>query len=86
MQISSDYTVLLEKIADAFESTAQILPPYQQIYEVCKRNIVDTDVDAGGHYLAAVMSYVYVDLVQWCLELYQVFCRGVRGTLLVLYR
>lgn len=86
MQISSDYTVLLEKITDTFEAIAQIVPPYQQIYEICKRNMADPDVDAGGLYLAALMSYMYADLVHWCLDLYQIFCRGVRGTLLVLYR
>ncbi|RMZ66153.1 hypothetical protein GMOD_00005227 [Pyrenophora seminiperda CCB06] len=78
-KISSDYALLLEKIADTFEAVAQIIPPYQQIYEVCKRNTSDPNVDAEGLRLAALMSYVYADLVQLCLELYQIFCRGFQG-------
>ncbi|EDU46993.1 conserved hypothetical protein [Pyrenophora tritici-repentis Pt-1C-BFP] len=78
-EISSDYAVFLEKIADIFEAVAQIIPPYQQIYEVCKRNTFDPNGGAEGLHLAALMSYVYADLVQLCLDLYWVFCRGAQG-------
>ncbi|PZD26611.1 FCP1, TFIIF-interacting CTD phosphatase, NLI-interacting factor, partial [Pyrenophora tritici-repentis] len=78
--ISSDYAVFLEKIADIFEAVAQIIPPYQQIYEVCKRNTFDPNGGAEGLHLAALMSYVYADLVQLCLDLYWVFCRGAQGS------
>ncbi|CAE7193427.1 hypothetical protein HRS9139_08925 [Pyrenophora teres f. teres] len=79
-KIGSDYAVFLEKIADIFEVVAQIIPHYQQIYEVCKHNTFDPNGDAGGLYLAALMSYVYADLVQFCLDLYRIFCRGAQGS------
>lgn len=84
MQVSSDYVLLLEKIADTFEAIAQIIPPYQQIYEVCKRNTFGPNIGAEGLHLAALMSYVYADLVQLFLELYRIFCRGAQGMCVVL--
>ena len=62
-----------------FEAIAHIIPPYQRIYETCKRNAPDSHTQAEDHDLAALMSYVYADLVQLCLELYQIFCRGTQG-------
>jgi hypothetical protein len=72
--------LFLEKIADIFEAIAHIIPPYQQIYEICKSNISDSQVKAEDYHLAALMSSVYVDLVQLSLQLYWIFCRGIQGT------
>jgi hypothetical protein len=69
-----------------FEAIAHIIPPYQRIYEVCKRNTPDTHTKAEDYDLAAVISYVYADLVQFCLELYQMFCRGTQGMSLISQR
>jgi hypothetical protein len=62
-----------------FEAIAHIIPPYQRIYEVCKRNTPDAHTKAEDYDLAALISYVYADLVQFFLELYQTFCRGTQG-------
>jgi hypothetical protein len=62
-----------------FEAIAHILPPYQRIYETCRRNAPDSHTQAGDHDLTALMSYVYADLVRLCLELCQTFCRGIQG-------
>ncbi|KAL1797449.1 hypothetical protein ACET3X_004055 [Alternaria dauci] len=79
-KMSTDYVVLLEKIADMLEAIVQIIPPYQQLYEICKRNVSDTHGQAEDYHLATLLSYVYADLVQLFLELYQIFCRGSQGT------
>ncbi|KAF1839228.1 hypothetical protein BDW02DRAFT_231629 [Decorospora gaudefroyi] len=79
-KVSRDHQLFQEKLADMLERVAHIIPPYQQIYEVCKRNSSDSRVKAEEYHLAALMSYVYVDLVQIWLELYLIFCRGPPGT------
>jgi hypothetical protein len=59
-----------------FEAIALIIPPYQRIYEVCKRDTLDAPEDYD---LAALISSLYADLVQFFLEVYQMFCRGTQG-------
>ena len=65
---------------------ARDLPPYQQLYEVGKgaqrRNSQSHDERAS-----TVMSYVYADMVQFCLDLCRLFSRGPPlGTLLFYVR
>lgn len=79
-QMSSDCVLFLEKIASMFEAIAQIIPHYQQICDICKRNGSKAHGQAEDYHLAILLSYVYADLVQLFLELYQIFCRGSQGT------
>lgn len=74
------YPLLLEKVADMFEAIAHILPPYQQIYDLCARNASGSHLVGEDHHLAGLMSNVYADLVQLCLELYRLCCRGTKST------
>ncbi|KAF1940879.1 hypothetical protein EJ02DRAFT_405735 [Clathrospora elynae] len=78
-KVGSGYAFFLEKIADMFEAIANIVPPYQQIYEVCRHDILGSHLDDQDGHLATLMSYVYTDLVQLCLDFYRVFCRGTQG-------
>jgi hypothetical protein len=79
-QISNDSVLLLEKIADMLETIAQIIPRYQEIYDICKRNGSGSLGKAEDHHLATLLSYVYADIVQLFLELYRIFCREAQGT------
>jgi hypothetical protein len=77
--MSSDCVLVLEKIADVVEAIAQIIPPYQQVYSICKRNEAEFHGKAEDHHLAALLSYVYADFVQLFLELYRILCRGAQS-------
>lgn len=83
-QMSSDYISLLEKVADMFEAIAHTTPPYQQIYEVCRRDFPRPQTMQEEQHLAALLSYIYADFVQLFLEIYQIFCRGSQGTFQVI--
>ncbi|KAG9190705.1 hypothetical protein G6011_08793 [Alternaria panax] len=61
------------------EAIAQIIPPYQRIYNICKHNGSETHGLAEDYHLATLLSYMYADLVRLFLELYQIFCRGAPG-------
>ena len=79
-QMSGDCVLVLEKIADVLEAVSQIIPPYQEVYNICKRNGAESHGEAGDRHLAALLSCVYADLVQLFLELYCIFCRGAQST------
>ncbi|KAI8934269.1 hypothetical protein NX059_009010 [Plenodomus lindquistii] len=76
-KISSNYAVFLEKIADMFDNIAQIASPYRQIYDICKRNALDSHFTAQDHRSAALLSNAYLDVVHFCLDIYRIFCRSV---------
>lgn len=84
MQVGSNYAVFLEKIADMFESIAHTLPQYQQLHESCKHQLHFQSQSQDAR-LAALMSYVYADMIQFCLDLYRMLSRGHHGTLLFTY-
>ncbi|KAI4700057.1 hypothetical protein J4E81_004093 [Alternaria sp. BMP 2799] len=69
-KMSGDCVLVLEKIADVLEAISQIIPPYQEVYNISKRNGAESHGEAGDRHLAALLSYVYADLVQLFLELY----------------
>jgi hypothetical protein len=79
-QMSNNCALFLEKIADMLEAIVQIMPPYQQVYDICKRNGSEAHGQAEDYHLATILSYVYMDFVQLFLELYRIFCRGPQGT------
>jgi hypothetical protein len=68
-----------EKVADIFEAVANVLPPYQQIYTICKRRLNGSQVDTQDERLAMLMSYAYADVVKLCLDMYRIFFRDVRS-------
>jgi hypothetical protein len=78
-QVASEYVLFLEKIADIFEAMANILPPYHQIYTICKRRMGVAHVDAEDEQLATLMSYAYADMVRICLDFYSNFFRNVQS-------
>lgn len=81
-QACNDYPSFQEKIADMFEVIAHILPPYKQIYEACRRNNSHSHAQSEDDRLAAIMSYVYADLIHFSLDIYRIFCRDPRGMFL----
>jgi hypothetical protein len=68
LQVTSNYMLFLEKVADMFEVIASVLPPYHQIYAICKRRMDDAQVDIEDERLTTLMSYAYADLVRMCLR------------------
>lgn len=62
------------------EATAHLVAPYQQIYELCKTNTSISNFSTESSHLAALMSHVYADLVQFSLDLYRIFCRETPST------
>ena len=68
--MSTDCVLFLEKIADMLEAIAQIIPPYQQIYEICKRNGSEAHGQAEDYHLATLFSFVYADpsISDWRIE------------------
>ncbi|KAF2692106.1 hypothetical protein K458DRAFT_381930 [Lentithecium fluviatile CBS 122367] len=75
-QVGSNYTLFLEKVADIFETIARVLPPYQQVYEACKHRWQFRS-QSHDQRPAVLMSSVYADVVQFSLELYRFFSRGL---------
>lgn len=59
-----------------FEVMASVLPPYHQIYNICKRRMDGSHADADDQRLATLMSYAYADIVRMCLDMYRVFLRS----------
>ncbi|KAF2467048.1 uncharacterized protein BDR25DRAFT_267857 [Lindgomyces ingoldianus] len=74
-KLGSNYVLFLEKIADMFESIAHALPQYQQFHDSCRRQFQEVRHDQ----MITLMSYVYADIIQFCLELYHMFSRGSQG-------
>jgi len=58
-----------------FEHMAQMLPEYERFYETCKSQFLQTKQDR----LTTLMSYLYVDIVHFCLEVRRIFARGLQG-------
>jgi hypothetical protein len=77
--VASDYVLFSEKIADMFEVMASILPPYQQIYAICKRRLDVSQVGAEDERLTMLMSYAFADIVTLCLDMYRIFVRDVES-------
>ncbi|KAH7389505.1 hypothetical protein DE146DRAFT_165928 [Phaeosphaeria sp. MPI-PUGE-AT-0046c] len=78
-QVASNYVLFLEKVANMFEVMASVLPPYHQIYNICKRRVDSSHADADDQRLATLMSYAYADIVRMCLDIYRVFLRSSYG-------
>lgn len=74
-KMGSNYVLFLEKVADMFEHITHILPQYKHFYEACKLQFQQTQQDR----LTTLMSYLYVDIVQFCLEVRRIFARGSPG-------
>ncbi|KAF2184456.1 hypothetical protein K469DRAFT_185232 [Zopfia rhizophila CBS 207.26] len=74
-KIGSNYILFLEKIADMFESIAHVLPRYTQFHDTCRRQFQETRHD----WPTSLMSYLYAEIIQFCLELYRIFSRGSQG-------
>ena len=82
MQVGSDYVPFLEKITDMFEAIAHELPQYQQLHDSCRHQFQRRQDDR----LTSLMSYVYADIIQFCLELYCMFSKGPQGMLDFTYK
>ena len=80
LQVASNYVLLLEKVADMFEAMASVLPPYHQIYAICKRRTDGSHVDTEDERLTTFMSYAYADIVRMSLDVYGIFFREQQGT------
>jgi hypothetical protein len=75
MQVGSHYVLFLEKACEMFSSMARSLPQYGQILTSCKQHFETAQQDD-----LILLSYVYADIVTFCLELYCMFSRGFHGT------
>ncbi|PSN68713.1 hypothetical protein BS50DRAFT_490737 [Corynespora cassiicola Philippines] len=73
---ASKYAIFLEKVAQLLESIAHVLPVYRQIYQSCKAQYQSNNHDGR---LVVLMSYVYADLMQFCLDVYRMFSRCSQG-------
>lgn len=62
-----------------FEVMASVLPPYNQIYTICKRRMGRPQVDTEDERLTNLMSYAYADIVRMCLDVYSIFFRDVQS-------
>lgn len=76
LKVASGFFLFLEKIADLFEAMASLLPPYHQIYAICKRRIGSAQAQDEDRRLATLMSYVFMDVVNLLLDTYNIFIRG----------
>lgn len=68
-----------------FETVARGLPQYQQLHEACKHQL-RFQSRSHDERLAALLSYVYADMVQFCMDVYRMFSRGSRSKLLFTYK
>lgn len=66
-----------------FETIAHVLPQYQQLHAACKHQL-RFQSQSQDERLAALMSYVYADVIQFCLDVYRMFSRASHGKLLFL--
>jgi hypothetical protein len=78
--------LFLEKIADMFEAMASVLPPYRQIYTICKRRIGNVQISVEDDRLSMLMSYTFLDIVNVLLDVYRIFFREPLGTFHAQYR
>ena len=76
VQAASKYAIFLEKVAQLLESIAHVLPVYRQIYQSCKAQYQSNNHDGR---LVVLMSYIYADLMQFCLDVYRMFSRCSQG-------
>jgi hypothetical protein len=84
-QTASNYMLFLEKIADMFEAIANVLPPYRQIYTICKQRIDNSQTDTEDAHLTMLMSFAYADIVRLCLDIYRIFLRDKTGMCRIMY-
>ena len=63
---------------------ARFLPPYQRFNDSTRRHSIDPTRRSSyvrhDAQLTALLSYVYADIIQICLELLCIFCREPQGT------
>ncbi|KAF1960373.1 hypothetical protein CC80DRAFT_292716 [Byssothecium circinans] len=74
-EAGTNYVLMLEKVADVFESIACALPNYQQLYDASRERL-HFGPDERMHML---LSYTYADIMQCCLDMYRMFSRGAPG-------
>jgi hypothetical protein len=78
--------LFLEKFADMFEAMASVLPPYHQIYAICKRRIGNVQISVEDDRLSMLMSYTFLDIVNMLLDIYRIFFPEPIGTFHAHYR
>lgn len=74
-KLGSNLTVCLDNVAKMFERIAFTLPQYQSWYEICRKNVRASDRDRLGH----ALSYIYSDMIQFCLHVHRIFSRSKRS-------
>jgi hypothetical protein len=77
-QTGRSYPLILSKAADMFDIIARLLPPYQQLYTT-RTNMQPHLQDAQDLALTELMSYIYADMAELCLDLYCLFTRALSG-------
>lgn len=76
-KLGSNLIVFLENVAMMFENIAFTLPQYQAWFNLCQRNVTAQDKDRLGQ----ALSFVYADMIEFCLHTYRIFSRAKLGKL-----
>ena len=86
--MASNYAKFFERLADIFASVADHLPAFGEFYKVLSRLLDKLDSEKGrdtirlnADRILQALSYVYVDVLQLCQEIYALLSRKERGKL-----
>jgi hypothetical protein len=73
-QVGRNYIVFLEQVCDMFKAIGHNLPRYREKQDTCMPQLL-----AAQEEWLVLLSYVYADIVRFCLELYSLFSRSPKG-------
>ncbi|KAH8732523.1 hypothetical protein GQ44DRAFT_697766 [Phaeosphaeriaceae sp. PMI808] len=76
MKLGNNLVSFLENVAKMFERLAFTLPQFQSWFDLCKKNVRTCDKDRLGH----ALSFIYSDIIQFCLHVYRLFSRCTKSS------
>jgi hypothetical protein len=89
-QLGTNYTVYLEKLVTMIQRIGEMLPSYEEYFNIFVRRKKTLEEDTGStlpfelrhHRLQKALSFVYADIVQFCQDACSLFGskRGGRGS------
>ncbi|KAH7394217.1 hypothetical protein DE146DRAFT_122734 [Phaeosphaeria sp. MPI-PUGE-AT-0046c] len=76
LQLGDNLASFLENVANMFENLSFRLPQFQAWYELCRKNLRTCDKSRLGH----ALSFIYTDVIQFCLHVYRIFNRTTKNS------
>jgi hypothetical protein len=74
-KLGTNLVVFLGNVCDMFENIAFTLPQYQTWFDICRAHVKDKDRNRLG----LALSFVYADMIEFCMHVYRIFSRARHG-------